>query len=123
MKHIICNKVDGFDEKVEEALALASGNPLLVMFTGAIVKESGQSWCPDCTAAHPVIMDVMKDTDAVMLEVPLTRTIYRDPTLIFRTRADIKLNCVPTLLRWGTMNKLDDSQSQQRGLVEMLLED
>lgn len=26
-----------------------------MFFTGSIDKNTGKSWCPDCTAAHPYI--------------------------------------------------------------------
>ena len=122
--HIVCSSVSNFDDSLASAIEKAGSKPLVLMFTGAIITETGRSWCPDCTAAAPVIKaECNKVEGSVLLEIPITREDFRNQDLMYRTRSDLAIKCVPTTMRWGTQNKLDDSQSQKQELVAMLLED
>jgi len=120
---ILCESTTLFETRVAEAKATAGAMPLIVLFTGEINAASGKSWCPDCTAADPVIEDVFGDEEVVLLTCPVVREEFRDQNYAYRTRQDVKLKCVPTLMRWGTPMRLNDSQSQIRDLVATLLEE
>jgi len=120
---MLCENVGLFEARLAEAQAAAGARPLMVLFTGEVAAATGKSWCPDCTAADPVIEDVFGNEDLVLLTCPVVREEYRDPSYKYRTLADVKLKCVPTLMRWGTHMRLNDSQSQVRDLVAALLEE
>ncbi|XP_026283399.1 thioredoxin domain-containing protein 17 [Frankliniella occidentalis] len=85
------------------------GVPIFAEFYGAH-DSAGKSWCPDCVKAEPVVEEVMKTSaasNAHFLHVSVgDRSAWRDPNCSFRTDARLKLTCIPTLLRWGTSEKL-----------------
>ena len=97
MRVLHCENTSSFASKIEEAKTLAGANPLIVLFTGAIDSTTGKSWCPDCTAADPIIHDVIGKTNSVLLSCPVIRAEYRDPEYAYKTAPDIKLKCVPTV--------------------------
>ncbi len=120
---IICENTSLFEQRLSEAKRAAGSSPLIVLFTGEVNTATGRSWCPDCTAADPIIEDVFGSQNMVLLSCPVVREEYRDANYKYRILPDVKLKCVPTLIRWGTKMRLDDSQSQVRDLVASLLDD
>jgi len=124
MKNLLCDNVDEFENCISNAKAEAGEKPLILMFTGAVVESTGRSWCPDCTNAHPIIQDALKDSDAVLVTLPVHREDFRNSDLMYRTNNLISLKCVPTLMRWpNTTMRLDDSKSQKKEFIQTLLED
>ncbi|XP_023321472.1 thioredoxin domain-containing protein 17 [Eurytemora carolleeae] len=114
---------EAFKAKVEE---LAKGDKdVFVLFSGS--KDSnGESWCPDCVVAYPVIQDCLKTVsdEASFLYVEVgDRTFWKDPKCIFRTETETKLKSVPTLVKWGTPERLEEGQCADRNLVNMLFEE
>jgi hypothetical protein len=97
MRVLNCDNAVSFPAKLEEAKSLAGANPLIVLFTGAIDSATGKSWCPDCTAADPIIHDIIGKTDSVLLSCAVIREEYRNPEYVYRTAPDVKLKCVPTV--------------------------
>eukprot|EP01032_Pedospumella_encystans_P026605 gene26605-30065_t len=88
-----------------EALASSTNKPLFLLFTGS-KNSSGRSWCPDCTAAEPVIEEALSSIPE-----------GKDPS--------IRLSCVPTLIKWKNgkvLARLNDSQSQMADLVAELVD-
>lgn len=53
--------VTGF-QALESALS-KTAERVFILFTGSKIKETGQSWCPDCVVAEPVIEKVLKKDD------------------------------------------------------------
>ncbi|KAJ2796143.1 hypothetical protein H4R21_004830, partial [Coemansia helicoidea] len=84
------------------ARALAEARDVFVLFFGRELAATGESWCPDCVIADPAVRKAVgKVEGAVLLEVPVDpRSDAASPTAVFRKRADIRLDRVPTLLRW-----------------------
>jgi len=84
MQYFLCESVAAFEGKLVEAQGAAGENPLVVLFTGAINADTGKSWCPDCTAAKPVVDSVLgfHSTDTVLLEVPIAREDFRNAALM-----------------------------------------
>jgi hypothetical protein len=119
---IICASPEAFQGILAEALATNPGN-VFCLFTGA--KNSGVSWCPDCTRAEPVIDGVLAERPEVtLIEAIVERAAYRDANYLYRTDAKIKLKCVPTLMRWNASAamSLDDKQSSDEVLVRELFD-
>ena len=48
---------------------------------------------------------------------------WKDTNCIFRTDNQVKLTCVPTLLKWGTNQRLLDNQCNKLDMVLMMFED
>ncbi|KAJ2708975.1 hypothetical protein H4R19_004482 [Coemansia spiralis] len=84
------------------ARALGEARDVFVLFFGREVPATGESWCPDCVIADPAVRRAVAKVDgAILLEVPVDpRSDAASPTKVFRERADIQLDRVPTLLRW-----------------------
>ncbi|CAH1800379.1 unnamed protein product [Owenia fusiformis] len=121
--------VEGYDAfketvpKIEEFDK--SGKPVFVLFCGSPDKE-GHNWCPDCVAAAPVVEKGLEGApeDAVFVHVGVgERNTWKDPNCSFRTDPTLRLTSVPTLLKWGTPQKLGDSECSKQDLVDMLLQD
>uniref|UniRef100_A0A023FTK0 Thioredoxin domain-containing protein 17 n=1 Tax=Amblyomma parvum TaxID=251391 RepID=A0A023FTK0_AMBPA len=113
-----------FDEFQSAIKSLKAKGLVLCFFAGA-EDANGASWCPDCVAAKPVLEAALKKApeDTTLVTCYIERAIWKDQTNPFRTDKTLKLTCVPTLIRWGTEQRLDDAQCQKKDMVEMLLED
>ncbi|XP_037512448.2 thioredoxin domain-containing protein 17 [Rhipicephalus sanguineus] len=102
------------------------GNQDLVLcfFTGS-EDASGKSWCPDCVAAKPVLEAALEKApkETTLITCYIERAVWKDMKNPFRTDKALELKCVPTLMRWGTAQRLDDTQCQKKDMVEMLFED
>lgn len=84
------------------------------------------SWCPDCVRADPLIQQALGEITEgyILLEVSVVREEFRATDYKFRVDPQLKLNCVPTLLKWGRSGpiaRLNDAQSQDIELVRELV--
>lgn len=109
-----------------EALASSTNKPLFLLFTGS-KNSSGRSWCPDCTAAEPVIEEALSSIPegCVLLTSDVEREPYRSSEYTYRKDPSIRLSCVPTLIKWKNgkvLARLNDSQSQIADLVAELVD-
>jgi len=118
-----------FDASLADAISAAASSrkPLYVLFTGAVVAETGRSWCPDCVNADPIINKVLSSLESgcILLECPVERSEYRSQEYLYRTLPSVQLKCVPTLIKWSSSGganalRLDDAQCQREELVEEL---
>ncbi|XP_068950248.1 thioredoxin domain-containing protein 17 isoform X1 [Petaurus breviceps papuanus] len=93
---------------------------IFVYFTGDKDAE-GRSWCPDCVQAEPVVLEALKHIpeNAVFIYCQVgDRPYWKDPNNEFKK--NLKLTAVPTLLKYGTPQKLVESECLKASLVEML---
>lgn len=104
VKNIVVNSYAEFYEAVK---SVDSKNLVLCCFTGSN-DASGKSWCPDCVAAKPAIQAALEKApeNTVLITCLIDRSLWIEKTNPFRTDATLKLTCVPTLLRWGTVRDL-----------------
>ncbi|XP_074658113.1 thioredoxin domain-containing protein 17-like [Tubulanus polymorphus] len=99
---------------------------LFVLFTGAADPASGESWCPDCVKADPVIERNLAHLpeDSVFVKCIVgDRPTWKDPQNEFRKHPKTLIKGIPTLLKWGTAERLGDSQCANDDLVKMLFTD
>ncbi|PSN50253.1 Thioredoxin domain-containing protein 17 [Blattella germanica] len=72
------------------------------LFSGS--KDStGKSWCPDCVKGKLHLK-------------------WKDPKCPFRTDKRLMLKSVPTLLKWGHPDKLEEDECRNPDLVSMMFE-
>lgn len=123
MEIISCDSPGHFDAALEDLQT--KSKTFFILFTGS--KDSnGRSWCPDCTAAEPIINDALGSVPGgcKLLLCDVERSEYRQPEYSYRTDARISLKCVPTLMKWSNgkcIARLNDSQSQDVELVSALV--
>uniref|UniRef100_A0A7R9YBW2 very-long-chain (3R)-3-hydroxyacyl-CoA dehydratase n=1 Tax=Pinguiococcus pyrenoidosus TaxID=172671 RepID=A0A7R9YBW2_9STRA len=112
-----------------------SEGDMVVFIYGAIKPEStsvarpfGDSWCPDCTAAFPIVWPrlLRLPDDMLVLDIPLERSPYKglEPFAKvhpLKEHALIELERVPTLLYFLNCGKSDgeeDNSFDRYALVE-----
>lgn len=123
---IECNSPEDFYPKLSECEEMRE-KPLFLLFTGSKNVQTGRSWCPDCVAADPIIIETLEKIDGgcVLLVCSVDRESYRTADYIYRTDPRIKLTCVPTLIKWSggkVLARLNDSQSQMVEFVQDLVD-
>ena len=88
--------------------AEAPGTLVFLLFFGSEAPETGESWCPDCVMADPVIrgtlarMAHMTGRPVHLVECPVgDRAAYKGRAdHPFRRAPLIALQRIPTLIRW-----------------------
>ncbi|XP_007523169.1 thioredoxin domain-containing protein 17 [Erinaceus europaeus] len=111
--------VSGFEEFMK-AVEQHKDKTIFAYFTGS--KDSnGESWCPDCVQAEPALREGLKHIKegCVFIYCQVGEKPYwKDPNNDFRK--NLKVTAVPTLLKYGTPQKLVESECLQADLLEML---
>ncbi|KAI0230392.1 Thioredoxin domain-containing protein 17 [Lamellibrachia satsuma] len=117
-------RVNGFDELMK-TVDNQKNNKVCVLFTGS-VDESGQSWCPDCVKADPVIKECLQYAEPQTVFITCcvgNRPFWKDQNNMFRTSNKTSLKSIPTLMVWGTRQKLEEDQCASNALVRMFFEE
>ncbi|XP_033747754.1 thioredoxin domain-containing protein 17-like [Pecten maximus] len=110
-----------FETKAKEH----KGKTIIALFSGSVDAE-GKNWCPDCVAADPVVSRNLSNApeDAVFIHCGVGgRDYWKDKNNVFRTNPQLKLKCVPTLMKLGKPNRLEEGQCADDDLVKMLFSD
>eukprot|EP00049_Salpingoeca_infusionum_P022304 m.6015 g.6015 ORF g.6015 m.6015 type:complete len:126 (+) comp5117_c0_seq1:211-588(+) len=119
-------RVKGMDEFQAALEANKGAERIFAMFCGG-KDESGNSWCPDCVQAEPVVMSVVEkettDADAFIYVDVGDRATWKPKDNPFRVHSDLRLTGVPTLLQIGSPKKLVESECFNAEVVAMLFED
>ncbi|XP_025092057.1 thioredoxin domain-containing protein 17-like [Pomacea canaliculata] len=116
--------VEGYEEYVKAA-AENKGKQVFALFSGS-KDANGESWCPDCLTADPVIKDNLKyaPADAILIHCGVgKREFWKDKENVFRKDPKLLLKCVPTLLKLGTPQRLEEAQCADENLVQMFFEE
>ncbi|XP_004455586.4 thioredoxin domain-containing protein 17 [Dasypus novemcinctus] len=119
MAHYEEVRVSGFEE-FNQAVEQHNGKTIFAYFTGS-KDAGGKSWCPDCVQAEPVVREGLKHVSEGCVFIYCQvgeRPYWKDPNNDFRK--NLKVTAVPTLLKYGTPQKLVESECLQASLVEML---
>ncbi|XP_004433300.2 PREDICTED: thioredoxin domain-containing protein 17 [Ceratotherium simum simum] len=112
-------RVSGFEE-FSRAVEQHKGKIIFAYFTGS-KDAGGKSWCPDCVQAEPVVREGLKHVSEGCVFIYCQvgeRPYWKDPNNDFRK--NLKITAVPTLLKYGTPQKLVESECLQANLVEMM---
>merc|ERR1712141_660825 len=119
-------KAEGYDACLEKMEELEAKTILFVMFSGSKDEKTGKSWCPDCVTAYPVIEKCFKDTNenVTLLCVEVgPRELWKQQDNPFRTDEKFNLKALPTLIRWGSPQRLVEEECSNEVLVQLLFED
>jgi len=99
-----------------------------VLFTGAENEETGESWCPDCVTADPVLekaVNEFQEREILVVKCPVIRSEYKNNSAYaYRRHKGIRLRCVPTFGRWVNHRlelKLEEAQCQDANVVQETL--
>ncbi|KCV70166.1 hypothetical protein H696_03625 [Fonticula alba] len=88
----------------DSIMADLADEPLVfVVFISSVAPETGETWCPDCVIADPVIRKtVFELKNAILVECPVgSRDEYKNrPEHPYRVHPKIQLRAIPTLMRW-----------------------
>ncbi|CAG9797043.1 unnamed protein product [Chironomus riparius] len=118
--------VKNFDEFEKLVVELEKDKvPINVFFTGD-KNELGESWCPYCVRAKPVVEKVVETTapeDSHFIMCEIDRPFWKNLENPFRKDPRTHLVFLPTLMRWKAAQRLDGSQVENADLVAMLFED
>lgn len=122
VKKIVTRSFEEFQSAIK---SIKSKDDFVLCFFAGSEDENGHSWCPDCVAAKPILEAALEKApeDVTLITCYIERAVWKDMKNPFRTDKNLELKCVPTLIRWGTAQRLDDTQCQKKNMVEMLLED
>ncbi|XP_037958326.1 thioredoxin domain-containing protein 17 [Teleopsis dalmanni] len=123
---VIKHSVKGYEEFTKLVTELEGcGDVIYVLFSGG-KDENGQSWCPYCVKALPVIEDnIGKAPDKshfIYVDVG-ERSYWKDLNCPFRKDPYTNLVFLPTFLRWKSPQRLDGERCSNKDLVEMLVID
>nr|AVK42937.1 thioredoxin domain containing-protein [Oncomelania hupensis hupensis]7XQ3_A Chain A, Thioredoxin domain-containing protein 17 [Oncomelania hupensis]7XQ3_B Chain B, Thioredoxin domain-containing protein 17 [Oncomelania hupensis]7XQ3_C Chain C, Thioredoxin domain-containing protein 17 [Oncomelania hupensis]7XQ3_D Chain D, Thioredoxin domain-containing protein 17 [Oncomelania hupensis] len=116
--------VEGF-EAYSKAAEENNGKNIFALFCGS-KDANGESWCPDCVTAEPVIARNLKyaPADSVFIHCSVgERAFWKDQSNVFRKDPVLKLKCVPTLLKPGTPQRLEEEQCADDNLVQMFFQE
>uniref|UniRef100_A0A8D0BR29 Thioredoxin domain-containing protein 17 n=1 Tax=Salvator merianae TaxID=96440 RepID=A0A8D0BR29_SALMN len=94
---------------------------VFIYFSGDKEPLSGSSWCPDCVKAEPIVraeLPHLPDGSVFIYCQVGDRAYWKDPNNEFKK--DLKLTGVPTLLKYGTPQKLVEEECFKSDLVRML---
>lgn len=126
--HIIRHKVAGYEAFVAFIAKLqptVGEQPINVYFSGT-KDAQGNSWCPDCVVAEPVVLAALEriaePAHFVYVDVG-DRSFWKDPKNAFRTDKSTHLSVIPTLLRWRQPQRLEGDHLLNPELLDMFFND
>ncbi|KAJ3113950.1 Thioredoxin domain-containing protein 17 [Phlyctochytrium bullatum] len=98
---------DSFDATLNQAVQDHPGRIFVYLFANED-PATGQSWCPDCRNAEPLIKKHLETVDGgLVLEVAAgDRPTWKDPNNFYRHHAELKATSVPTLYEIGKDGKV-----------------
>jgi len=115
-----------FDSKLQTIFNSFPSSKYLVLFFGSEV-QGGNSWCPDCIVADPVIKKAISKVDnLVLIECPVgNKSEYKNvPNHPYKTHKQIQLQRVPTLIAWtkeGPAARLIEDECKIQENIENLI--
>ncbi|XP_075450539.1 thioredoxin domain-containing protein 17-like [Ascaphus truei] len=112
-------KVQGYEEYCKE-VEKHKGQAVFTYFSGNKNAE-GVNWCPHCVIAEPIVRGELESLPegSVFIYCQVGEKAYwKDPSNEFKSI--LKLTSVPTLLKYGTPQKLVEEECYKADLVRMM---
>ena len=111
------SKVESYEDltvKISE-LNLTEGDTFVIFFA---------PWCSDCVLAEPLltkcIAEAPRDNKYLYVDIG-DFTSWRDRNNKFRRDRDIRLERLPTLIKWGTNERLVEGELMEENLIRKML--
>lgn len=128
---VVRHEVRGYEEfkkligELEEEKASEENFFIHILFIGD-KGEDGNSWCPYCETAEPIINESLKvaseSSHFVVVSVG-DKEYWRNIDCPFRKDPNTSLVMVPTLIRWKSPQRLEGKKCSNKDLVIFLLSD
>ncbi|XP_066146665.1 thioredoxin domain-containing protein 17-like [Euwallacea fornicatus] len=120
---VVKHHLVGYENFLDFFKTFDTKNKLVYVYFTGTKGPSGDSWCPDCNSAWPVVANELstlpEDCHFVVVEVG-DRETWKDQNCPFRKDPKTRLLVVPTLKRWNEPQKLEGEQCENADLVNML---
>jgi len=114
----------GVDALLKEIEQVKPGSSIYILFC-ASKNEKGESWCPDCVKAEPIVNAAAKKLsgDVVFIHYDVgPREQWKPPTNPFRVDERFRLTAVPTLIKWKSSHRLVEGECWNADLLSMIFE-
>ncbi|XP_073943589.1 thioredoxin domain-containing protein 17-like isoform X2 [Choristoneura fumiferana] len=119
-------EIKGFEDFSKYTGSIDDAGPPVYFFFSGEKLPGGDSWCPDCVEAEPVVKaylsELKKSITFAYVDVG-NREYWKDKACPFRTDARTRLMVIPTLIKWKGVQRLEGSQCNKRDLLQMMFED
>lgn len=70
------------------------------------------------------VLETVKEDGFAFLYVGVGgRDFWKDPDCVFRKDSSTQLKSVPTLIKWGTKERLEEDQCAKEDLVKLMFEE
>nr|XP_023024670.1 thioredoxin domain-containing protein 17-like isoform X1 [Leptinotarsa decemlineata] len=118
--------VEGYEQFCEFFKTFDSQGQLVHVLFSSNSTPDGDTWCTYCKQAWPVIEKELEKADPNSHFVKVVvgdRPYWKDPECPFRKDPKTKLRVLPTMVRWGSPQRLEGEQCDKADLVNMLLND
>ncbi|CAG9760020.1 unnamed protein product [Ceutorhynchus assimilis] len=122
---VVVHYLQGYDQYVKFFQEFNSHEQKAYVYFTGNKDSSGQSWCPDCNNAWPVVMgvlDALPDNHPLVIVEVGEREEWKNPQNPFR-KDKVRLRVIPTIAIWNEVNKLEGVMCEKQELVSMLLEE
>ncbi|KAF2349561.1 Protein of unknown function DUF953 thioredoxin-like [Trinorchestia longiramus] len=116
--------IEAYKEKLDSLKG--SSKTIIAMFSGGKNPNTGKSWCPDCVVAKPIVDSAVAKASEDFVYIYCSvgdRDFWKDKNCVFRTDPNLRLKSVPTLIKVGTPQRLEEAQCADANLVSMMFED
>ena len=112
--------VESVDE-LQRALDDNAGAKGIFIYFWGTADDSGESWCPDCRQADPVIeAGLANATEGIVFIMVAVgdRGAWKNPENAFRVHPSFKVTGIPTLIRWKTDRRLEPEECKKKELID-----
>ncbi|PAA62118.1 hypothetical protein BOX15_Mlig003659g3, partial [Macrostomum lignano] len=119
---ILVKSLDEYQSNLASLTTDEKVSRIFTLFMAATDPNTGDSWCPDCRAAEPLIEEALGQLenrdDVVFFIVEVgNRQAWSDGDNVFRHLADQCVTGLPTLVEVKTQARLNQTECQVKDKV------
>ncbi|KAL4707389.1 hypothetical protein ACJJTC_008574 [Scirpophaga incertulas] len=118
--------IQGFEEFDKYAKNIDNNGPPVYFYFSGSKLPNGNSWCPDCVEAEPVLKDFINQlkSNVIFAYVDVgDRDYWKDKGCPFRTDNRTRLMVIPTLIKWKGVQRLEGGQCSKQELLQMMFDE